>query len=245
MDVTKADEIAAALEEAIAVGSIKPGTVLRQDHLSRQYNVSRTPVREALRKLTAIGLATFEPNRGVRVATLDRREWHETFLIRSGLEGVAAELAADRITADQLRDLEAAERCFADYTAKLRSPLDTSDREQLSFTWVQANYAFHDVILAAAGAPLLARMATSLRRTFSGQRLWRPDSQLDHHYELMIRQHRAIRECLRAGAGSAAREVSAQHALDSWELLALVLDESARSPAGVGPGADDDASTTD
>jgi DNA-binding FadR family transcriptional regulator len=98
------------------------------------------------------------------------------------------------------------------------------------------------VILKAAGAPLLERMSTSLRRTFSGQRLWRPESQLDRYYDLMVRQHRAIRECLRAGAGPAAREASAQHAIDSWRLLELVLDESARSPADTGLDARDNAS---
>lgn len=238
MDATKADEIAADLEEAIAVGSIRPGTVLRQDDLSRRYGVSRTPVREALRKLAALGLATFEPNRGVRVVALDRRAWRETFLVRAALDGVAAELAAERMDERGLAELEAAEQRFAEHTARLRTPLAAEQRQRLSFDWVSANYAFHDVIVEAAGVPLLVRLSKGLRRTFSGQSLWRPESQLDHYYDLMVRQHRAIRESLRARLGRAAREASAQHALDSWRLLELVLDESARRSEGQAPRLD-------
>jgi DNA-binding GntR family transcriptional regulator len=61
LQTTKADEIATALEEAIAAGTIPPGTVLRQDELSRRYQVSRTPVREALRRLAALGLGAAAP----------------------------------------------------------------------------------------------------------------------------------------------------------------------------------------
>ena len=70
---TKADDLALALEEAIVSGEIAPGTVLRQEQLSEQYQVSRTPVREALRRLAALGLVSFVPNRGVRVRTLRNR----------------------------------------------------------------------------------------------------------------------------------------------------------------------------
>ena len=59
MEGTKADEIALALEEAIVSGELEPGTVLRQEQVSAQYAVSRTPVREALRRLSALGLVSF------------------------------------------------------------------------------------------------------------------------------------------------------------------------------------------
>ena len=55
--------------------------MLRQEQLSERFQVSRTPVREALRRLAALGLVSFEPNRGVRVRTLSRAELHEAFLV--------------------------------------------------------------------------------------------------------------------------------------------------------------------
>ena len=75
--------IALALEEAIVSGELEPGTVLRQEQVSAQYAVSRTPVREALRRLSALGLVSFEPNRGFRVRTLSREEMWEAFLVRA------------------------------------------------------------------------------------------------------------------------------------------------------------------
>ena len=96
---TKADDIALVIEEAIVSGELSPGTVLRQEQLSDQFEVSRTPIREALRKLAALGLVSFEPNRGVRVRTITREELREAFLVRAELESLATEAAAARMTA--------------------------------------------------------------------------------------------------------------------------------------------------
>ena len=95
LDTTKADDIALVIEEAIVSGELEPGTVLRQEQLSEQFNVSRTPIREALRRLAALGLVSFVPNRGVRVRTISREELHEAFMVRAELEALATEVAAD------------------------------------------------------------------------------------------------------------------------------------------------------
>src|SRR5437867_7828763 len=83
LDTTKADDIALVIEEAIVAGELEPGTVLRQEQLSEQFNVSRTPIREALRRLAALGLVSFVPNRGVRVRTLSRDELRDAFLVQA------------------------------------------------------------------------------------------------------------------------------------------------------------------
>src|ERR1700746_1283462 len=110
LDSTKADDIALVIEEAIVSGELEPGTVLRQEQLSEQFNVSRTPVREALRRLGAPGLASFAPNRGVRVRTISREELHEAFMVRAELEGLATEVAAAKMTDEDLEELDSAER---------------------------------------------------------------------------------------------------------------------------------------
>src|SRR5256712_13693293 len=110
---TKADDLALALEEAIVSGEIAPGTVLRQEQLSEQFRVSRTPVREALRRLAALGLVSFEPNRGVRVRTLSLDELREAFLVRAELESLATEIATPKMRDEDLRALEDAERRFS------------------------------------------------------------------------------------------------------------------------------------
>src|SRR5437764_11046252 len=120
LDSTKADDIALVIEEAIVSGELAPGTVLRQEQLSEQFEVSRTPIREALRRLAALGLVSFVPNRGVRVRTISREELHEAFLVRAELEALATEVAATKMTADDLAELEAAEPDLAKTSIGLR-----------------------------------------------------------------------------------------------------------------------------
>ena len=225
---TKADEIAITLEEAIATGAIPPGTVLRQDQLSREFEVSRTPVREALRRLAALGLAEFVPNRGVRVRTLERDQWREIYLVRAALEGLAAELAASRITDPQLEALADAERAFAQCTEALRRELAEPDRQVITFEWLQANLRFHDVILHASGSELVDRMTRTVRRAFAGRSIWHPASEIDRLYGQMVHQHTAIREALVAHSPRGARELSTEHVLNSWTLLEHILDETAQ-----------------
>ena len=118
-DGTKADDLALALEEAIVSGEIPPGSVLRQEHLSEQVQVSRTPVREALRRLAALGLVTFEPNRGVRVRMLALDELREAFLVRAELESLATEIATPKMSSIDLAELEEAEQRFSSATHDL------------------------------------------------------------------------------------------------------------------------------
>ena len=117
---TKADDIARVLEDEIVGGSIAPGTVLRQEQLSERFDVSRTPVREALRRLAALGLVSFEPNRGVRVRSISSSELREAFLVRAELEALATEVATPRMTPSDLAALDAAEQAFSTLTLELR-----------------------------------------------------------------------------------------------------------------------------
>ena len=110
LESTKADDIAVVIEEAIVSGELEPGSVLRQEQLSERFGVSRTPVREALRRLAALGLVSFEPNRGVRVRTLTHHDLREAFLVRAELEALVTELAARKMTPDALAELEASRR---------------------------------------------------------------------------------------------------------------------------------------
>ncbi len=171
---TKADDIALVIEEAIVSGELAPGTVLRQEQLSEQFQVSRTPIREALRKLAALGLVSFEPNRGVRVRTITREELREAFLVRAELEGLATGVAAARMTDESLAELIAAEKRFHRLTDDIRAREPGRDRRSLTADWVRGNHAFHDVIYAVANLPLVEQLAKSARRTFSGPAVWAP-----------------------------------------------------------------------
>jgi len=227
LESTKADEIALTIEEAIVSGELPPGTVLRQEQLSERFAVSRTPIREALRRLAALGLVSFVPNRGVRVRTLSREELHEAFLVRAELESLATELAAPKMTEEDLAELEEAEAQFSEATQALRArPRDDVDRWRLTSEWVRANHGFHDVIYRVAASPLVERLAKSARRSFSGHAVWGPGgSEIDALYERNDREHRAIIAALRAGNAPGARALGREHVLHSYELLIHVLDQ--------------------
>src|SRR5882672_9567718 len=91
-----ADEIAFRLEAAILARELLPGAKLRQEELCHRFGVSRTPVREALRKLQAQRLVVMVPNRGATVRLPTRKDVAETYDLRAELEAFAAELACER-----------------------------------------------------------------------------------------------------------------------------------------------------
>lgn len=226
LDTTKADDIALVIEEAIVSGELAPGTVLRQEQLSEQFNVSRTPVREALRRLAALGLVSFVPNRGVRVRTISTEELHEAFMVRAELEALATQVAATKFAPEDLAELDAAEKRFAAISQQLRSLEPGDERRSIMGDWVRANHSFHDVIYRVAGLPLVEQLAKSARRTFSGPAVWAPgDHSIDGLYAKNAEQHRAIKQAIAAGSAAGARELAREHVLSSFHLLETILDQ--------------------
>ena len=224
LESTKADDIAGLIEEAIVSGELVPGSVLRQEQLSDRFGVSRTPVREALRRLAALGLVSFEPNRGVRVRTLSRDDLREAFLVRAELEALVTEEAARKMTPASLEELEECEKRFARLTREVRSHEPGGNRRALMGEWMRANHAFHDVLYRVAELPYVESVAKSARRTFSGPTVWAPvDDELESLYERNQAEHRAIRQSLAAGSVAGARELAREHVMHSFELLTTIL----------------------
>ncbi len=231
LDTTKADDIALVIEEAIVSGELAPGTVLRQEQLSEQFNVSRTPIREALRRLAALGLVSFVPNRGVRVRTMSRDEVQEAFLVRAELEALATAIAATKITDEDLVELQECEQRFSRLTQELRSREPGEERRAIMGDWIRANHGFHDVIYRVAELPMVEQFAKSARRTFSGPAVWAPgDHSLDGLYERNDQQHKAIRQALAARSADGARALARQHVLSSFELLETILEQVGAQP---------------
>jgi len=224
LESTKADDIAGLIEEAIVSGELVPGSVLRQEQLSERFGVSRTPVREALRRLAALGLVSFEPNRGVRVRTISHDDLREAFLVRAELEALVTEEAARKMTPEALDELEECEKRFARLTREVRSHEPGGNRRALMGEWMRANHAFHDVLYRVAALPYVESVAKSARRTFSGPTVWAPvDDELEALYERNQAEHRAIRQALAAGSVAGARELAREHVMHSFELLTTIL----------------------
>jgi DNA-binding GntR family transcriptional regulator len=165
------------------------------------------------------------------VRTISREELHEAFLVRAELESLATEVAAGKMTAEDLEELEACERRFSAISQELRSRDPGEERRSITGDWVRANHAFHDVIYRVADLPLVEQLAKSARRTFSGPAVWAPgDHSLDGLYLKNAEQHRAIRQALAAGSAAGARALAREHVLSSFDLLETILEQVGAQP---------------
>lgn len=101
------DLVYTSLRRMILYNEIKPGDWLRQKEVSEQFQVSRTPVREAFRTLSQEGLVEIVPNHGARISALSIEEFEEIYALRMGIEGLAARLTAEKMTPEHLPSLSA------------------------------------------------------------------------------------------------------------------------------------------
>ncbi|MEQ8587454.1 MAG: GntR family transcriptional regulator [Thalassobaculaceae bacterium] len=141
---TASEFVYRALRRAILDGGIPPGTPLRQEALAAAFDVSRMPVREALRQLEAEALLEFTPHKGAVVAEISARDQADTYLIRRALEPVAFAQSIPNLTRE---DLDRAEDLVADM-----------DREPEHGRLGELNRRFHMSLYARAGSPKLLRL---------------------------------------------------------------------------------------
>jgi DNA-binding GntR family transcriptional regulator len=139
-------QVAIRLRQRIIEGEVAPGAKLNERELSEQLQVSRTPLREAIKMLAAEGLVLLLPNRGAVVAQLGVQDVIDTFEVIAGLEGQSGELAAQRITAAELAEVRALH--FEMLAAHARKDLPT---------YYRLNALIHTQINAAARNPVLTQ----------------------------------------------------------------------------------------
>jgi DNA-binding GntR family transcriptional regulator len=145
------EEIKEYLIDAILCGQLRPGDRIIETRIAQDLGVSQTPVREALRDLELLGFVTSEPFRGTRVRAFTHEELVQIYPIRAAIEGVAARAAATRITTEQLLALE-------EQIDRMREASELGDEA----TAIEADIAFHRIIVEASGNRLLEQFWTSL-----------------------------------------------------------------------------------
>ena len=206
------DELAASLQNRILLGEIPVGTPLRQQALAEEYGVSRTPVREALRKLQTSGLVILRPNQGAVVRGPSARDIREAYQVRAELEALAAQQAARWISGPQLDSLREAEELF-------RHAVE-APRDRPRDDWTHANDLFHDAVLAAAGNDRLRSVVLELHRTFPRSLTWA--ALVDDPRRLLanVEEHGWIRGAIERHDGPAARRLMEEHVLNAGELIA-------------------------
>lgn len=163
------DSLAATLQARMLSGELESGTRLRQEALADEFGVSRTPIREALRKLQATGLVELRPHRGALVRRPSAREIRDAYEVRAELEGLAAELAAQRIHQSQLTGLHGAQAEFRETLARMvevrtDGGMGAVPDEEIE-RWRHANDHFHQLIQEAAANDVLIASLAHLHRS--------------------------------------------------------------------------------
>jgi DNA-binding GntR family transcriptional regulator len=157
-----ATAVGSYIEREVIAGRLVPGDPLDEAELARKFDVSRTPVREALLQLAAIDLVRFRPRRGAIVATVTLQRMLQMFEVMAELEASCARFAAERMSSAERKSLKAAAQACAREAA--------SDAGTAFSRYFDANYAFHERVYVGAHNEYLLRQAIALRNRLSPYR---------------------------------------------------------------------------
>ena len=174
------DHVAARLRAMIFDGNLPPGTWIDEKELAGQWQISRTPMREALKVLAAEGLVELVPHRGCRIVELTDEDAATLFPVMALLEGECAREAVQHLTPEVMVDLRA-----------MHEKLESSAAAQDVDTYYRVNHEFHSLVQRLAGNRWLDRVTSDLRqfiRLMRGRQLALPgriNDSLQEHRELM------------------------------------------------------------
>lgn len=200
------DQIATSLRNAVLDGSLKPGQRLRQEQLASDLGVSRTPLREAMRKLEEEGLIQILPSRGAHVARLDAAEQAAFYEVREALDGLAARLAAQHIQPEQTTELQ-----------RILDAMSAHVEKDEQIDWHSANLRFHQVIYEASGNAPLLRIFSQIRVTEltnpMTSEIYRP------RRELSLLEHREICAAILGGDQQSAESAARAHMQSARQTL--------------------------
>jgi DNA-binding GntR family transcriptional regulator len=198
--ISKSDMVTDVLRELITDRQLSPGTPLRQRDLAEQFDVSYTPVREALRRLESEGLVVSDVHRGATVAFTESVEMEENYRILAALEALAGSLAVSKMTDDDLAEIEAL------YQQVAACPPDDDRLAEL-------NRQFHFRLYECARSPMLLLLMRLLWRSFpQGPQAGRP------HQE-SVRQHSQLLRALKRRNEEQVAAIIRDHVLGSIKYL--------------------------
>ena len=206
------DQVYIATRERITSGSLPRGARVHQEDLAAELGVSRTPVREALRRLAAEGLVEMRTNRGARVADIDQGGMRGAYEARLVVEPGAARLAARRRLPEPLARMRAA-------VAAQRRSLRSVER---SF---EASREFHLALVAASGNDHLLQLVERLWVARIGGTIHERQVETQERMVLDVREHEQILEAIEAGDARRAESLTRQHLADAMRRSMDILGE--------------------
>ncbi|MEO8688902.1 MAG: GntR family transcriptional regulator [Solirubrobacteraceae bacterium] len=211
------DALADDIRLGVMTGRFPVGSYLRQAALAEEFGVSRTPIREALRKLQPEGIIEVLPNRGAYVRGPTPREIREAYVVRAELESLATELAVRWISDEELARLRKAEEIFR-RVAQQPGDAGPGSRDRPA-EWIRANDMFHEVIQEAARNEQLRRAILFVYRSVPRNLTGRAMSGDQRMLRRNVGEHAAIVEAIVAQDAPAARERMREHILHSGEIV--------------------------
>jgi DNA-binding GntR family transcriptional regulator len=195
---TLSQQVYVQLRAGILDNTYPPGSALPEEALATQLKVSRVPVREALRRLSAEGLVSIKPRQGATVTELTAKQFLDAYQVREALEVLAVRLAVPRLTAEDLDRLDAMQR-------SMQAASDSSDANAF-FT---ANAEFHGFLVDRAGNGDLKSIYESLIDRMRRYRT--PSLDLRGGMTTSIDEHAAILLAIREGNTDEAAHLIAEH----------------------------------
>lgn len=177
------DVVFNTLRQAILTGELKPGERLMEIHLANKLGVSRTPIREAIRKLELEGLVTMIPRRGAEVAQITEKSMNDVLEVRRAMDVLCVELACERISEEELTQLKLA----CDHFEEM---VKTQDVKKIA----RADVELHDIILQATGNRRLIQLVNNLSEQMYRYR-YEYIKDFSQH-ETLVEEHRIIYESL-------------------------------------------------
>jgi DNA-binding GntR family transcriptional regulator len=211
------EQVAQRLRQMLVESRIPPGAKLNERELSELLQVSRTPLREAIKMLAAEGLVELLPNRGAIAVALTEADVRNTFEVMACLEAQSGELAAERITEDELAEIQAMHfEMLAAYT-----------RRDLS-TYYSLNMRIHSAINAAAKNPVLGAVYNQVNARLQALRF--RSNQDGAKWKRAVKEHEQMILALGARDASAMREVLLTHLRNKRDTVLEQLRKHAGEP---------------
>lgn len=201
-----ANELSKQIENEIIAGTLKPGDRLDEQALAGRFGVSRTPVREALRKLSGTGLIDQARHKGAIVATLTLTQMIEMFEVMSELEGLCARLAARRMTQTEREHLSKFHNASKQF-------VDNKETDK----YYDANAKFHEAIYSGSHNEFLEQTTRSIRNRLAPYRRYQlhQPGRVEDSFE----EHDAIAEAVLAGDGDKADHLTRAHVSVQGDLF--------------------------
>ncbi len=207
-------EIYDSLQASILSGRLKPGTILSQVEVARLFNVSRTPVREAMRMLQESGLLVGEPNYRSRVLGFDPFDIEALYMKRIPLEALGVSITAQQGSASLLDKLGAVVRA-----------LESEEAHESFSAWQTLHREYHRLIVCGAGDSFTADLGNLERRSERYQSAYKGEH-LPGWWQRGEAEHRAIYHAMQSGDAAKASGLAARHlARTALELLAALAPE--------------------